>query len=203
MLHPDCLQLANLHSIAVDFPKTGKPVDSSQLPAHPGRLKPDWYATETSYRKTEFYKSKRIIGQLFREIDLPAIPEAKRMAKRQHSLVAQETDDDFPPEAVYQALRQDNVIISKLLRPQISRHISSDRLRQVEERKLVGEMLDIYAWYSAQLIYICKTYSLSLWTPISEEEVVAGTIVAKCAQPVRGINLTVHTDCVDRGCEVI
>lgn len=37
-----CLQLAALHSDAVDFPKTGTPVNFRELPKANGSLKPDF-----------------------------------------------------------------------------------------------------------------------------------------------------------------
>lgn len=39
---PDCITLAALHSDAVDFPKTGRPVEFNQLPRMRHKLKPDW-----------------------------------------------------------------------------------------------------------------------------------------------------------------
>ncbi|KAL8518483.1 hypothetical protein ACS0TY_009746 [Phlomoides rotata] len=61
-LNEDCLELARLFSIAVDFPKTGVPAEippKSRVKEYPDFMeKPD--------KKT--YESKRIIGKLFREV---------------------------------------------------------------------------------------------------------------------------------------
>lgn len=40
-LHPDCVKLAEMHSAAVDFSKTGIPVDVSDMPNFKPRLRPD------------------------------------------------------------------------------------------------------------------------------------------------------------------
>ncbi|XP_027151290.1 probable RNA-dependent RNA polymerase 1 [Coffea eugenioides] len=57
-----CLELAKLHSIAVDYPKTGVP---AEVPSHlRARKYPDFM--EKSERQT--YESQNVIGKLFREV---------------------------------------------------------------------------------------------------------------------------------------
>ena len=78
----ECLKLAELHSRAVDFQKSGVPVDHRELPRAP-RLRPDYLQPvgELSLAQEErFYRSKRVLGQLFRAIDLP--PEPARRVSR-------------------------------------------------------------------------------------------------------------------------
>ncbi|KAH6976978.1 RNA dependent RNA polymerase-domain-containing protein [Ilyonectria sp. MPI-CAGE-AT-0026] len=90
---PECVRLANLHSTAVDFSKTGIPVEFSELPRAP-HYRPDFLARapplelhdlgQISYNKDpedggegdvmvapkhKFYKSEKILGKLFRDID--------------------------------------------------------------------------------------------------------------------------------------
>ncbi|KAK4462313.1 RNA-dependent RNA polymerase 1 [Cladorrhinum samala] len=93
-LDPDCLKLAELHSNAVDFSKSGLPVAMGDLPKPP-RWRPDFLAPGpniTIHNRVEadmdddqpseagqddgdegphfkYYKSDRIIGQLFRAVD--------------------------------------------------------------------------------------------------------------------------------------
>ncbi|KAK4159742.1 RNA-dependent RNA polymerase 1 [Cladorrhinum sp. PSN259] len=95
-LHKDCLKLAELHSNAVDFSKSGLAVDMKDMPKGP-KWKPDFLAigsqitihsrsqvTLDEYIADEsiedddeadqgpryrYYKSDRIIGQLFRAVD--------------------------------------------------------------------------------------------------------------------------------------
>ncbi|KAK3988970.1 RNA dependent RNA polymerase-domain-containing protein [Cladorrhinum sp. PSN332] len=93
-LHPDCLKLAELHSNAVDFSKSGRPVEMKDMPKGP-KWKPDFlsrgpditihdrseislddYTAEEDDDddaergpKFKYYKSDKIIGQLFRAVD--------------------------------------------------------------------------------------------------------------------------------------
>ncbi|RPB21622.1 RdRP-domain-containing protein [Terfezia boudieri ATCC MYA-4762] len=93
-LHPDCIKLAQMHSTAVDFPKTGVKVEMAQLPKC-GRTRPDFMApgphlliekvTEYSEERdprddennddeygnapTRYYESEKILGKLYRTID--------------------------------------------------------------------------------------------------------------------------------------
>ena len=96
-LDPECVLLAELHSTAVDFSKTGVPVDLSRLPRSKP-LRPDFMAPGPRYRiekqgvqlieeeledeeadvvtamdpestKMRFYESPRVLGRLYRAID--------------------------------------------------------------------------------------------------------------------------------------
>lgn len=59
-----CLQLAQLHSDAVDYPKSGNPVDIEDIPRPHIRVKPDWHAPETITDLTgKYYTSERAIGK--------------------------------------------------------------------------------------------------------------------------------------------
>ncbi|KAG8366466.1 hypothetical protein BUALT_Bualt17G0082900 [Buddleja alternifolia] len=57
-----CLELARLHSIAVDFPKTGVP---AEIPPH---LRPKEYTDFMEKPDKTTYESHRVIGKLFREV---------------------------------------------------------------------------------------------------------------------------------------
>ncbi|KAH8689571.1 putative RNA-dependent RNA polymerase [Talaromyces proteolyticus] len=50
--HPDCLTLAELHSTAVDFSKTGTPVDVTKIPRYP-HYRPDFMAPGPRVRVAE------------------------------------------------------------------------------------------------------------------------------------------------------
>jgi hypothetical protein len=96
---PDCVLLAEMHSTAVDFSKTGIPVDLSRLPKSNPR-RPDFMAPGPRYKiekqgiqlieeemedeedeedvvtaldpegtKMRYYESERVLGQLYRQID--------------------------------------------------------------------------------------------------------------------------------------
>ncbi|CEF73734.1 hypothetical protein FGSG_01582 [Fusarium graminearum PH-1] len=89
----DCIALAELHSTAVDFSKTGIPVNVKALPRAP-RFRPDFLATapplklydkgqlahigeddemddadDMARTKTNYYQSEKILGQLYRNVD--------------------------------------------------------------------------------------------------------------------------------------
>ncbi|PLW25163.1 hypothetical protein PCANC_25081 [Puccinia coronata f. sp. avenae] len=72
-LHPDCLKLAQLHSKAVDYPKTGMPVTIQDLPKVES-AKPDFMCPEymlnvhTKNNNERYYQSEKVLGQLFRAI---------------------------------------------------------------------------------------------------------------------------------------
>ncbi|KAL8993199.1 MAG: hypothetical protein Q9169_006522 [Polycauliona sp. 2 TL-2023] len=97
--HPDCIKLAELHSTAVDFPKTGIPVYEDQMPYSCGntRYRPDFMAPSRKVKiephgiifgheeldlidnedpqkagegaRQRFYESKKVLGILYRKID--------------------------------------------------------------------------------------------------------------------------------------
>ncbi|RTE70640.1 hypothetical protein BHE90_014965 [Fusarium euwallaceae] len=93
-LDPDCLLLATMHSTAVDFSKTGIPVDVKELPKPPF-YRPDFLAIAPPLKvydlgqidhiadheeyvdeddmmgqvKYKYYKSEKILGHLYRNVD--------------------------------------------------------------------------------------------------------------------------------------
>ncbi|KAM0414583.1 hypothetical protein ACHAPT_013578 [Fusarium lateritium] len=93
-IHPECIALAGLHSTAVDFSKTGIPVDVKKLPKPP-RFRPDFLAMAPPLKlydlgqidhigdpeendnedgtmaraKPKYYKSTKILGHLYRSVD--------------------------------------------------------------------------------------------------------------------------------------
>ncbi|GJJ12541.1 hypothetical protein Clacol_006784 [Clathrus columnatus] len=68
---PNCLELARLCSLAVDYPKSGQPVDIQRMPRFLIPYKPDWKSDEDiNPSKMDYYESSRAIGHLFRAIRL-------------------------------------------------------------------------------------------------------------------------------------
>ncbi|ETS02243.1 RdRP-domain-containing protein [Trichoderma reesei RUT C-30] len=93
-LHQECIKLAELHSTAVDYSKTGIPVTVQQLPKAP-RMRPDFMAPAPpahlydrdevdhigdpdsddddedglGVSKPRYYKSLKILGELYRGVD--------------------------------------------------------------------------------------------------------------------------------------
>ncbi|KAH8822929.1 RNA dependent RNA polymerase-domain-containing protein [Flagelloscypha sp. PMI_526] len=62
---------ARLHSQAVDYPKTGTPINPSDIPLADSRLLPDWKAPETMIHldRQRYYPSNSVLGKLYRTID--------------------------------------------------------------------------------------------------------------------------------------
>jgi RNA-dependent RNA polymerase len=59
-----CYQLAQVHSDAVDYPKSGQPVAHTSIPRPEIKVKPDWHAPETVVRTAgKYYESTRAIGR--------------------------------------------------------------------------------------------------------------------------------------------
>jgi len=159
----NCLWLAQLCSQAVDYPKQGIPVDidNDRLPRTLIRCKPDWHAAEVvSPRHTDYYESPRALGVLYRLITLDD-PEPISI--------------DFKPES-----QQLTDPISLHLKNVIKRFVSPSS-RPGERSREISMM---FRRYVDELHYICATHTISN-TPgvrLSEAEVVAGTILAKCSQ---------------------
>ncbi|KAG0152502.1 hypothetical protein CROQUDRAFT_35271 [Cronartium quercuum f. sp. fusiforme G11] len=65
-----CIELAALHSDAVDYPKTGVAVSIDRLPRAESRLKPDFMCPEHYARRKgdDYYESTKVLGKLFRQI---------------------------------------------------------------------------------------------------------------------------------------
>lgn len=70
--HPDCLKLAQLHSKAVDYPKTGVPVSIQELPkvesAKPDLMCPEYMLNVHKKNNERYYESEKVLGKLFRAI---------------------------------------------------------------------------------------------------------------------------------------
>jgi RNA-dependent RNA polymerase len=148
IFHQDCRKLCQIHSDAVDYPKSGTPVALNRVPKPRSDHKPDWHAPETvnldgSYN---FYESKKAIGQLFRAIDLPDVQVHNPVLRRQRQHVR---DDASEPDLddVFAALcigdRQDDALESAVKKPcrRIYQRRSSQQVRRAGHR-LFGPILD-------------------------------------------------------------
>ncbi|KAI6013327.1 RNA dependent RNA polymerase-domain-containing protein [Pisolithus microcarpus] len=158
-LDPACLKLAELHSRAVDYPKNGIKVETYRLPRQLVPFKPDWHESEqpnqSNNRRTDYYESSRALGKLYRNIKLEELPSGARPGTES-------------------ALSED---ISNALRQHVHRQLR-DHVRRP------GQFCDIdevYTGYREELGYVSTTYSLSK-TPLTEEELVTGTILAHCSE---------------------
>ncbi|KAJ7655119.1 RNA-directed RNA polymerase 2 [Mycena polygramma] len=188
ILHPDCIKLAALHSDAVDYPKTGQPVDISTIPRPKTKHKPDWNAPEVHANMADYYPSTRAIGKLFRAIELPDIeqttlsPHERRI--REGRLRAPPVDNLAD---TLDGLDLDDDPMVFAIQTCVARYIrTSDRPPDI-----VDYIAQIFNRYASELQGICIAHTLShgKMSLLSEEEAVVGTIIAKSSQPRKRLDL--------------
>ncbi|KAF8609423.1 RdRP-domain-containing protein [Ceratobasidium sp. AG-I] len=171
---PDCLTLAALHSKAVDFPKSGTPVNLSELPRFSG-TRPDWDAGELGYRNTQYvYPSTRALGQLHRAIQLNE-DKLQRKGTCPSSQFATELDITRHAKPLERAKRD---LIYHHLRAKLAKYIYVDEV----PRECFEAAVELLEEYISELTRICNTYALTSRSILSEEEVVAGTILEPTSQ---------------------
>lgn len=170
----NCITLAQLHSNAVDYPKSGQPVKLDAIP-RVTRDKPDYMAPETA-NIDDYYKSQRALGHLFRAIDLPIEqqPSLQRGGRRRRR--GRNTDE----------------LVDGLNRLNVEDAWESNLYRAVEE--LVDAYQDVdeedsasitqlFQRYASELKLICASNTLSRTDkPLLEEEAIIGTIAQKTSQ---------------------
>ncbi|KAL5489956.1 hypothetical protein ACEPAI_4789 [Sanghuangporus weigelae] len=160
---PGCLLLAKLCSQAVDYPKNGMEVDISRLPPKLIPFKPDWKKNEAEdEHRTDFYRSERAVGEIFRRVEK----------------VASCTDFDDRGESSYIQVSEHPVY--KALKSTVDAKLRDSRVRQTTEE----EVRRIFRHYYNELQYICATHTLTdqVDSKLKEEEVVIGTILARCSR---------------------
>lgn len=183
IFHEDCRKLCQIHSNAVDYPKSGTPVAPNTVPKPRSDHKPDWHAPETVNldESTDFYHSQKAIGRLFRDIDLPDVRAQSTATRRQRQHVR---DDASEPDLddVFAALcigdRQDDALESAV-KERVAGFISVD-----PHSKYVELAIDSLNRYSSELQGVCACNAIQRHKTamLSEEEAAVGTIVAKCPQ---------------------
>jgi len=183
IFHPDCLQLAELHSWAVDFAKNGVPVPLHKIP-HPNiRIKPDWHAPEiTHINSAEYYKSTSVLGKLFRDIRLPVLSQANHDSRAQYR--RRKTQESVSLEDTLQRLSIDSGTFDDPISTKLRRRLRP--LVDLEDTdELTSAIMNLFDHFAAELEHICFSYTLSRKTTarLTEEEVFMGTIIAKSSQP--------------------
>lgn len=179
----DCITLANLHSKAVDYPKSGQPVPIGDIPRLPGRLKPDWNAPETvnTASSLNYYESPKAIGHLFRAIDLPTEQLGHdirpRLSRKTNKQMSDQATDDMADSLNNLSF---NAHLSEAIADHVNDFINTDTI--IDESKLIQ---DLFARYVSELHGICAVNSLShaRTAQLSEEEAIIGTVVQKSSQP--------------------
>ncbi|KAF5374763.1 hypothetical protein D9758_000120 [Tetrapyrgos nigripes] len=212
IFHPDCLTLAQLHSDAVDYPKSGQSVALDRIPRPLLKMKPDYQAPETINpdTTTRFYPSTRAVGRLFRRIDLPQLHtevHVTRAARRQirekghlrqtrgvnalaESLTALEIRDDPTAEAVNYRVFQ---------------YLSDEDMDTMDHEREELFVARLFSQYSSELqtILAVNTLGHARAALLTEEEAMVGTIAQKSSQPRKRNNqmakLREATDTLVRG----
>lgn len=181
------MKLADLHSLAVDYPKSGRPVPMSDIPRRPSQPLPDWHAPETvrDPDPDRYYPSQRAIGKLFREIDLPATATAVGVGRTQRRRFNRERNtseeiDDLAESIADISFDPRSLPVYPLVKRRVEEFTSVDRMES--EAVYISEL---FAGYRSQLQSICSTHTLSHTRAamLTEEEAVVGTIVANTSQP--------------------
>ncbi|OAX43638.1 hypothetical protein K503DRAFT_680643, partial [Rhizopogon vinicolor AM-OR11-026] len=157
----ECIQLANFASHAVDFPKSGTPVNFTDLPKFPRNTpRPDFLAKEGADlgNNDQYYSSKKLLGTLFRRV-----PVAK--------WVPQEWNEDYSPS--------DGASVEGALTRVGLRSLGLTGLTG-PTTELIGEMTYLLDAYGEQLMVIGQTHTLlkKKNSHVSEAELVSGTIMA-------------------------
>ncbi|KAK2461790.1 hypothetical protein APHAL10511_006253 [Amanita phalloides] len=198
-----CLALAQLHSDAVDYPKSGQPIKVDRMFNAP-RTRPDWMAPEThtqgsaKFNSAKYYESTTAIGRLFRDVKLPrllAVGDPTRGRRGRRSRVHElEHETNIHPSISDDIIVEINSLVDEYIGQQS--FVSEETVTMIEQ---------IYERYISELRAICVTLALSHShsSSLTEEEAFMGTIVAKTSQPRKRKDLTSklreQTDILVRG----
>ncbi|KAF7782738.1 hypothetical protein Agabi119p4_2114 [Agaricus bisporus var. burnettii] len=183
----DCLVLAKLHSDAVDYPKTGRPVQQDHIP-RPRNPKPDWLAPETLENVLSqggrYYESQTALGKLTRAIDLKAhepvvAPQSRRKRPMQTATRQIESLADE-----FSCLSTNDSAISLIcgaLAPLIKRYSNP---RDPVDTLMAKRIERCFKVFARELNSIALKCSLTnrLYKPLSEDELIVGTIAQKTSQ---------------------
>ncbi|KAK4705953.1 RNA-dependent RNA polymerase, partial [Phenoliferia sp. Uapishka_3] len=155
---PHCLELANRHSDAVDYAKSGVPVPGRAIPFIAQR--PDYLSdVATKIEGTHYYKSQKVLGVLFRSID------ESMKGKRSTSFVSKAALD--PGDAL-------QTILEGELR---GHHVSTSPSPQLIAQ--LHKLLDLFA---DELRIVCRSQGA---LAITEEEAFVGCIEGSGAKEDR------------------
>jgi RNA-dependent RNA polymerase len=159
-----CLDLAQLHSDAVDYPKTGNPVNVAEIP----KLKyprPDWSAPETvDPDPVNYYQSQSAVGRLSRAIDLRQ-QESNLPGFALHNVSAEKMGYGMDTRLV------------EAVRERVSCHVDD-----LEPDPMID---DLFQWFSMRLLQVAYECNLNHRNakPLTEQEIMMGTITQRTSQP--------------------
>jgi RNA-dependent RNA polymerase len=154
-----------LYRIAVDYPTNGIPVViDNQVSKTFIKAKPDWHCPEVpKSRHIDYYKSGRALGHLFRSINIHEVLDG--------FMIASPGETDPLEDAISRTL-------APLVQSVLDTIPGGIQIPNIQIEYL-------YSRYASEMRFISTTHSItnSSDTWLREEEVVLGTILAKCSQP--------------------
>ncbi|EKM55559.1 uncharacterized protein PHACADRAFT_256273 [Phanerochaete carnosa HHB-10118-sp] len=178
--HREALEvLAELHSKATDYPKTGMSVSMQEIPRSTLDSRPDWSAPEVQDGDSRvYYESRRWIGCLYREISLTAPDNSKSGSRKSHSFPSIDKVIEIFDKNKFPT----NDPVAEALLVRITPYVASPYRYS---RKRIEPIWDCFRSYVTSLRTLCTTFSLVQRhaAMLSEEEVVTDTIVAQTNQP--------------------
>ncbi|KAF9791853.1 RNA dependent RNA polymerase-domain-containing protein [Thelephora terrestris] len=188
----DCETLAQLHSFAVDYPKSSTPVPLEKIPKTKFKARPDWSQPETmnDSKSADFYESTTAVGRLFRAIQLPALDIVRSVNRAQRRKLRAEEGgeegDRLLAELERMSLRNDDKVDAAVFE-RITQFIDGDDV----DPDYRDRAFTIFDRYTAELKIICAAYTISYSRDamLTEEEAAVGTIVARTSQPRFRLNM--------------
>jgi RNA-dependent RNA polymerase len=175
------MTLAQLHSDAVDYPKSATPVPLEKIPKLKFKARPDWNRPETmnDSKSADYYESPRAIGRLFRAIELPALDIVRKVNQTQQKKVDGEEDDDLTEKTGRMSLRDDDEV-DVAVYGRVTKLIGAD-----VDPDHCAHAFSLFERYTAEFKTICASHTISCrrGAMLTEEEAAVGTIVAKTSQP--------------------
>ncbi|KAH9082018.1 RdRP-domain-containing protein [Lactarius deliciosus] len=190
IFHEDCRKLCQIHSDAVDYPKSGTPVAPNTVPRPRYDHKPDWHAPETVNldNSINFYQSQKAIGMALQSHRPCLRCEYRTIVVRRQRQHVREDASQPDLDDVFAALcigdRQDDAL-EVAVKNRVAEFIDVDPHSQYVELAI-----DSLGRYSIDLQGICASNVVQRQKTamLSEEEAAVGTIVAKCSQRPAGAN---------------
>jgi hypothetical protein len=165
---PGCIKLAELASLAVDFPKSGTPVPMNAMPRLPEDKRPDYLCPEVIGRGStgKYYKSEKAIGILFRSVDILKKKQVSLSKRMKQLKVMEDTIDDPITVAILHLKKPESLKLS------IELHPREDHFA----REFVSR-------FNKEFIVIAKTNSMVRGKVLTEAEVLVCSILDPSRQP--------------------
>jgi len=173
-----------------DYPKTGRPLEPPAIPRGPS-TNPDWSISELGAADDQrVYPSQKALGHLFRAIHMPSEEELRK------NLGISEANEDptdglrsgpLSASGIGAALQRDDGAVSQnpltvFLRQQLTQLAPEVLVAQTPD-DTIESLVHIFNRYTTSLRAVCQhnTLSRSQRAQLLEEEVAAGTIMARTA----------------------